>query len=181
MLKSALFRGGLSVETLDTLLCGEGAVHDESNAYATDPHPWQETFVRPKPAPVTMSRPQVAESPPSSDDITVGDGLVQPRRGCRPNNNLHSYVQPDSFDTSEKDEGVQEAICRVPLHDQRTILITNLSDRTSHKDLASIVRGGRILDIFLRNDRSATISFVEGAGRSTISPSDNVDPLIDRN
>lgn len=41
--------------------------------------------------------------------------------------------------------------------------ITNLSERTTHKDLAGIIRGGRLLDIFLRSDRSATVSFVEGA------------------
>ena len=61
------------------------------------------------------------------------------------------------------DDQYQEHAQRIPLHDQRTILITNLSERTTHKDLASIIRGGRLLDIFLRNDRSATISFVEGA------------------
>jgi hypothetical protein len=38
-----------------------------------------------------------------------------------------------------------------------------LSDHTTHKDLAGIIRGGRLLDIHLRNDRSATVSFVEGA------------------
>jgi hypothetical protein len=43
------------------------------------------------------------------------------------------------------------------------VYITNLSERTTHKDLAGIIRGGRLLDIFLRSDRSATVSFVEGA------------------
>lgn len=50
-----------------------------------------------------------------------------------------------------------------PRNDQRTILITNLSDRTTHRDLTDILRGGRLLDIYLRNDRSAQVSFVEGA------------------
>ena len=169
----------MTVETLDTLLSGESAVHDDSNAYATHSHPWEETFVRPKPAPVTMSRPQVADSPPTSDDITVGESLAQPRRGYRPDNKLHSYGQTSSFEPSEKDEGVQESIHRVPLHDQRTVLITNLSDRTTHKDLAGIVRGGRILDIFLRNDRSATISFVEGAGMFVDWLSNHLNSFID--
>jgi hypothetical protein len=63
-------------------------------------------------------------------------------------------------DDDDNDQGPAQ---RIPLHDQRTVLITNLSDRTTHHDLTTIVRGGRLLDIFLRNDRSATISFVEGA------------------
>jgi hypothetical protein len=65
---------------------------------------------------------------------------------------------PDEYE--DQDRG---PVQRIPLHDQRTVLITNLSERTTHKDLAGIVRGGRLLDIFLRNDRSATVSFVEGA------------------
>ena len=42
-------------------------------------------------------------------------------------------------------------------------MIKNLSDRATHKDIVGIVRGGAVLDIYLRtNDRSASISFVEG-------------------
>ena len=49
-------------------------------------------------------------------------------------------------------------------NEQRTILIKNLSDRITHKDIADIVRGGAVLDIYLRpTDRSASVSFVEGA------------------
>lgn len=50
-----------------------------------------------------------------------------------------------------------------PKKDQRTIFISNLSERTMHKDIAKVIRGGRLLEIFLRNDRAATVSFVEGA------------------
>lgn len=45
---------------------------------------------------------------------------------------------------------------------QRTILIKNLADRATHKDIVDIIRGGAVLDIFLRsNERSASVSFVE--------------------
>ena len=48
--------------------------------------------------------------------------------------------------------------------EQRTIVAQNLSDRTTHRDLLQVVRGGTVLDIFLRtNDRNASISFVEGS------------------
>ena len=47
--------------------------------------------------------------------------------------------------------------------EQRTIVAKNLSDRTTHKDIVNFVRGGLVLDIYLRsNERSASISFVEG-------------------
>lgn len=49
-------------------------------------------------------------------------------------------------------------------NEQRTLLIKNLSDRVTHKDVVDVVRGGALLDVYLRsNDRSASVSFVEGA------------------
>ena len=48
--------------------------------------------------------------------------------------------------------------------EQRTILFKNLSDRTGHKDIVDVTRGGAILDIYLRsNEKSASVSFVEGS------------------
>ena len=48
--------------------------------------------------------------------------------------------------------------------EQRTILVKNLSDRATHKDIVDFVRGGLILDIYLRSyERSASISFAEGS------------------
>lgn len=167
LLKSALFRGGLTVETLDTLLAGEGAAHDEPKTYSSQSSSWEETFGRPRSVPAVVSCPQLEDSPPTSQNMTVGDGVVKPRKLSQPHHRVYSYGQPDSFDASEKEEDdIRESANRIPVHDQRTVLVTNLSDRTTHKDLVAIVRGGRVLDIFLRNDRSATVSFVEGAGES---------------
>ena len=51
--------------------------------------------------------------------------------------------------------------------DQRTILVKGLSDKTTHRDLVNVIRGGTVLDIYLRsNERSASISFVEGLAAS---------------
>lgn len=48
--------------------------------------------------------------------------------------------------------------------EQRTIFAKNLSVRATHKDIANLVRGGLILDIYLRShERTASISFVEGS------------------
>jgi hypothetical protein len=163
LLKSALFRGGLTTETLETLLEGEsgvGTAREHSHYhYHTDT-----TFSNPGPAPSGPRHQYEFESSPMSDDAGLGNGLhrdVQPRgvyqRGL-------SYGQPESsINSATKNEDDQEHEQRLPIHDQRTVLIANLSERTTHKDLAGIIRGGRLLDIFLRNDRTATISFVEGA------------------
>jgi hypothetical protein len=45
---------------------------------------------------------------------------------------------------------------------KRTVLLTNLPNAITHSDIASAVRGGLVLEIFLRtHDRSASVSFLE--------------------
>ncbi|KAG9379428.1 hypothetical protein A1F94_009784 [Pyrenophora tritici-repentis] len=117
LLKSALFRGGLSAETLETLLQGEnGATSEAPSIYDYD-----------------------------SEHITARSGA-----GTGVGNASTRYMQ--GSDNTAVSYGLQSKACP-----------QSVPRRTTHKDLASIVRGGRLLDIFLRNDRSATISFVEGA------------------
>lgn len=46
----------------------------------------------------------------------------------------------------------------------RTVLIANLAEGTTHADITGVVRGGQLLDIYLRShDRSAQVSFLCGA------------------
>ena len=103
-----------------------------------------------------------------SDNTAVSYGL-QAKAPSQSVPRVASYGEHESFmagpdsPPDDDDDQYQEHAQRIPLHDRRTVLITNLSERTTHKDLASIVRGGRLLDIFIRNDRSATVSFMEGA------------------
>jgi len=45
---------------------------------------------------------------------------------------------------------------------QRTVQLSNLPEATTHAEIAGAVRGGMLLDIYLRsNDRVAAISFLE--------------------
>ncbi|KAF2644980.1 hypothetical protein P280DRAFT_514438 [Massarina eburnea CBS 473.64] len=163
LLKHALFRGGLTAETLETLLTGEGLSEEPT---PTQAGPWEDTFVRPRPFPVPVPVAAPAshyqDTSPISGSTAIGDGL-QPKRH-NSHHRVHSFSQPEpSIDLPDKDDGSNGTSQRIPLHDQRTILITNLSDRSTHKDLTSIIRGGRLLDVYLRSDKSATVSFVEGA------------------
>ncbi|KAH9871947.1 hypothetical protein J1614_006206 [Plenodomus biglobosus] len=159
LLKSALFRGGLTMETLETLLAGEGGNTDDKSSpyeYASE-----ETLARStnSHASITMSHDD-GKSP--STDATSGIN----RRLPPMNYGTASCDEPASSTESpyrERNDRPGPHSRRLPVDDQRTILITNLPERTTHKDLADIIRGGRLLDIFLRNDRSATVSFVEGA------------------
>jgi hypothetical protein len=169
ILRKALFRGGLTPETLDVLISGaDGDSPKGDSAFASWDH---DTFNRPPPISVTISKPH-----------TVGPLSPDPSESYGPNNALLSsyaratYGRTNSFgaaDTSitspDNNEhyhdipGSMPAKSPFPVNDKRTLLFTNLSDKTTHKDLTNIIRGGRVLDVYLRNDRSATVSFVEGA------------------
>ncbi|KAF1959946.1 hypothetical protein CC80DRAFT_584767 [Byssothecium circinans] len=160
LLKNALFRGGLTADTLETLLTGEGVTEAPAPPQTSS---WEDTFVRPQPVPVSVGRTYYPDTSPISGNTAIDD-LPRPRRTNY--ESVPTHIQPDpdsSVEFPDKDDDSNEASQRIPLHDQRTILITNLSDRATHKDLTSIIRGGRLLDIFLRNDRTAIVSFVEGA------------------
>jgi hypothetical protein len=162
LLKSALFRGGLTIETLQTLLNGESeAIGDKPSHYE---YPTEGVFTRPKNVPVKLAAAQHDGDSPVSES-TSASHVVRPRGQPAAFRAPVSYDEESTDDSPLQYDDEQDQLIRhrVPFHDQRTVLITNLAERTTHKDLASIIRGGRLLDIFLRNDRSATISFVEGA------------------
>ncbi|VUC26492.1 unnamed protein product [Clonostachys rosea] len=53
---------------------------------------------------------------------------------------------------------------RAPREGNRTICLLNLAEGTKHSDVASIVRGGQVLDIYLRyRDNTASVSFLHEA------------------
>lgn len=164
MIKSALFRGGLTAETLNTLLAGESeAAKDDTSLYD---YGSENTYVKPR-THDTLKPRHDKDSLPSSDDTDTGsDQLELPEP--RPLHRAYSHDQSEACIDGHVENGEINRRERNPhgwtsVNDQRTILITNLAYRTTHKDIAGVVRGGRLLDIFLRNDRSATVSFVEGA------------------
>ena len=94
-----------------------------------------------------------------------GNGYTQ---GRRPSNGKDSHDDTSFPSDVDKDDQYLAIPSSEKQHyarnEQRTVLIKNLSDRTTHKDIVDIVRGGALLDIYLRsNDKSASVSFVEGA------------------
>ena len=123
---------------------------------------------------MTLSRPageswadQVPNWPPRND----GHGNQSYGKGTTPNFSRHnSSAQEDdiSWDPDLEKDDQSLAVPRAERkryarEEQRTILVKNLSDRSTHKDIVDIVRGGLVLDIFMRsNERSASVSFLEG-------------------
>lgn len=162
LLKSALFRGGLTNETLDTLLAGESNATTASEVqqydYAAGDNYTESRHV-PLSNPTPLHHPEQRSVTTNNTETSCGYGRPRAVQLGSSNN-----LRRDTIDDFSTDDQGQTFTQRVPLHDQRTVLISNLPERATHKELTEIIRGGRLLDIFLRNDRTATVSFVEGAG-----------------
>lgn len=80
----------------------------------------------------------------------------------------------ESVKTHHEEEGEQHEIqnkCQPPRHEkhaQRSILITGLSEGTTHADITAAVRGGLLLDIHLRTfEKAATVSFLHASSAQT--------------
>ena len=131
--------------------------------------------VKPRKILTTTSRPfgsswadSVPEWPPKK---SVGSFGENPKgKGGFYNHHSSSPLEDESAFTPDFEK--EDSYLGVPPRErkrfakmeQRTIFAKNLSDRTTHKDIVDFVRGGRVLDIYLRSsERSASISFVEGS------------------
>ncbi|THC90822.1 hypothetical protein EYZ11_009708 [Aspergillus tanneri] len=75
----------------------------------------------------------------------------------------------DSQDGDDNDKDDYEVSSRTTgslsdTADRRTILIRNLADRVTHKDIVEAMRGGALLHVYLRGrEHTANVSFVEEA------------------
>lgn len=47
--------------------------------------------------------------------------------------------------------------------ERRTLYFNGFSHKTTYRDLLSVIKGGKILSITMRSERSATVSFLDGA------------------
>ena len=192
-LRDALYRGGIPPDTLEvrspdrshdlldlpvrqTLIRGDSVLQTPATNVAYEDEEVNggvNLYSRPTKAPVTMSRPTGngpdSSSGPSWPSKNQSGGFgAQKDRGSFVRQ--YSSVQDDSSFPSdlEKEEQSSPTAKTEKQHyaktEQRTVVAKNLSDRVTHKDIVDIIRGGAVLDIFLRaNERSASISFVEGA------------------
>jgi hypothetical protein len=131
---------------------------------------------------VTFSRPTQSvqvkiTAPPGGQDhmhaARNGAGALRQRSGNNHSQlpvNENECFPPDAPDKDEAWNVNGHGRSKADKHnghlrnDQRTLLFTNLSDRTTHKDIVNAIRGGMLLDIYLRSaERTASVSFVDGS------------------
>jgi hypothetical protein len=146
VLRNALFRGGLTTETLETLLAGECEAGSVQHGHSSETKLAQQHTV-----------------PVSSNQLR---GETDLRGSATARNRLHAGRQPytsNQYPGYGHPESDTDHDLHTAQRERHTLLVANLSDRTTYKDLTTVVRGGRLLEIHIRNDSLATKSFVEGA------------------
>ncbi|KAL8922624.1 MAG: hypothetical protein Q9172_003498 [Xanthocarpia lactea] len=165
-LRDALHRGGIAQETLEVLIRGPQEL-DES-AYvpkaAVDGTPDGQHPIHGVP----ITQPRVKEAENRFFDKPYP--TTSPASGL--NHNHHNPWFDNSCLTSlhsRKAEVVSSYTPKPEDHsdrknERRTILLQNLPDPVTHSEIVNVVRGGLLLDVYLRSqDRSASVSFVDGS------------------
>ncbi|KAL8871072.1 MAG: hypothetical protein Q9174_003024 [Haloplaca sp. 1 TL-2023] len=73
-----------------------------------------------------------------------------------------AHFAPDAGDEIASFTAAKSDQHAMSKQNRRTILLKNLPDRATHKDIVGEIYGGLLLDVFLRpQDKSASVSFVE--------------------
>ncbi|KAM0309483.1 hypothetical protein ACHAO8_008987 [Botrytis cinerea] len=180
-LRRNLFKGGIAEETLNILIkdsdpneadqsvasniSATHEDHDESTAFMTqDPPPSTQVANghqaysngTPRTGPIPASRPQEYRSSQTHN--------FQYQE--TPGQNLHTGSHDDSNDTSDSEtRKISQSRSQRPCYEKfakRTVQLYNLPIETTHADVCDAVRGGMLLDMYLRtHDRAAIVSFAE--------------------
>ncbi|KAF9875639.1 hypothetical protein CkaCkLH20_07020 [Colletotrichum karsti] len=171
-LRRNLMRGGVTEDTLDVLTSDESKWQDNQSAGLTsEPTPGRNGTQHPihQPHDTAVPATRVSSHSRSHGGQTTAQQPVK-----------HHWAEPEIHEISDADESVvdphrrtefeiqnQDLVAPRPQFERiatRTILIVNLPEGTTHGDITAVVRGGQLLDIFLRTyDRSAQVSFLHSA------------------
>lgn len=174
-LRRNLYRGGIADETLAILIKDDGTANEDGDTAifpAVDETSDGGAF----------PQQQSATNAPATggQDYTFGrNSNYTPRSDQRPkdSNGFHTHSQMDDFafmpegtdgfyDGGSGNNDSQSRFQRQQYDKfaKRTVLLANLPEAVTHSDIVAVVRGGMLLDIYLRtHDRTASVSFLEEA------------------
>ncbi|KAL5359812.1 hypothetical protein BJX96DRAFT_62492 [Aspergillus floccosus] len=145
-LKESLLNGGLSQETLDVLIYGSSAEHgsQESNVFSE-------------------ARANLASCGDKHHETDSNYKLASVYDDAHEDDEdeiLLASQDSEREDYDESSRSTTESLTAPSV--RRTILVRNLPDRITHRDIVQAMRGGALLHIYLRaREHSANISFVE--------------------
>ncbi|KAF6842685.1 hypothetical protein CMUS01_02877 [Colletotrichum musicola] len=170
-LRGNLMKGGVTEDTLEVSRCLHGIQWQENaQHHATPPSEKVRDSSRP-------SEPYPRQ--PSSGTECYSQSGQHLRKTTPPPSTNQDWAETGAHEISDPNcspvghnhhPDLDHEEARVVLRPQyermatRTVLIANLAEGTTHADITAVVRGGQLLDIYLRShDRSAQVSFLCGA------------------
>ncbi|KAL3474841.1 hypothetical protein BJX99DRAFT_170426 [Aspergillus californicus] len=143
-LKDSLLSGGLSQETLDLIIFG--APTSSSDVPEND-------HKEPIKKQVSTTRCSKTYAANSYKTHTVAVQL---------DDDEGALTDSRSDERDDYGESSRSTESSSPQAEQRTVIIRNLPDKITHRDIVDTVKGGAILHIYLwARDRTASVSFVE--------------------
>ncbi|DAA78567.1 TPA_exp: Uncharacterized protein A8136_4543 [Trichophyton benhamiae CBS 112371] len=157
-LKRALFQGGVEQSSIETLIKDPAGSQAESTTNGS--HYYKGTTqVTQQPTPLTGSpelayneRPAKTHTESSTNHYYHNDedSLSSDDRSEIP---IHGETPGVSHDSPKQSVNGSE---------NRTVAIKNVPDRATHRDITAAVRGGALVDVFLRSrDHMASVSFAD--------------------
>ena len=193
-MKAALFQGGITADTLDTLISSDNVPDQRKDSGAAGTS-WDDDFRdQLPPTDYKYAQPNIAapyrdvpwRTKANGPTFNVASGMggfpagngysQQPQLRCPSYQRQISIRMPPSsypdeagLDDSLSMGGDEENFASRNVSGSlaggtfRTLYFSGLSDRTTYRDLLSIVKGGKLLSVTFRSERSATVSFVDGA------------------
>lgn len=177
-LREALRAGGLPDESLDILIAPAshntmhpppGLWHDDKASSYIGTSKWMKMSNEPQPFPSTAppsTGPRATSRTTFYGDLRR-DSAVAPQVLLSQDEAFEDDMISICTETPEDyDHGwcEQQQQPRKGPRQDHTLLLSPLPDGTSHKEITNIVRGGRLLQIWIRTkERSACVTFAEGA------------------
>ncbi|KAK2032811.1 hypothetical protein LX32DRAFT_635889 [Colletotrichum zoysiae] len=172
-LRRNLMRGGVAEETLAVLTSDESNWDEDSAGRQTDAPTSavpQDATQRPvnEPRVATVTAVRVPQGGPYNGKLSIPQSVKQGWADDEPTSHDISEATASPIEAEHglaHQQGTQ--LFDRPQFEKmatRTIIMSNLAEGTTHADVTDVVRGGQLLDIFLRtHDRSAQVSFLHAS------------------
>lgn len=143
-------------------------VESRSTSYPSIAAPFREIPWRTVGAPTGFNPASGASSFQNSNPYPSQNNLRVPSLQRHVSYGLSSGLDDGAFDDEEgfvdEKDCMSQSVAGIPTSsDRRTLYLSGLSERTTYRDLCSVIKGGKILSMNLRPERCATVTLFEGA------------------
>ncbi|PYH47553.1 RNA-binding protein [Aspergillus saccharolyticus JOP 1030-1] len=164
-LKNSLLEGGLSQETLDILIYGPPTSSQTASGGCTTNAASQRQVNR---------KHDIIPRRRCSDESSEVDAASEGDR-----DDITSLDSPSSDGKADRDDSSQSEESPATPTNQRTVMIRNLPERVTYRDIVDAVRSGALVHIYLRaRERLASVSFVEEAAAHSFLQHTNSSGLL---